>query len=355
MIKKDKKKRVLQQKVGLPPGTLVFTGERYLDTPNVTLIQYSEEAFHMEQKKDKKPALQDGFKVTWFDVRGVHDLNLMEKIGERFNIHALTLEDIVDIRQRPKFEAFKEGVFVTLRSFQFDQEKLELQTEQVSIYFGEHFVLSFQEDDDDLFIKVRERLKNKSGRIRQRGSDYLAYALIDSIVDSYFPMLDKIEEVMTDLEENILMNNDPKIKSKIHELKLQTLHLRKSVGPLREAINQFAKSESALIKEETLVFVRDLYDHIIQVLDLVETYRDLVSGLNDLYISELSFKMNSVMKVLTIITTIFVPLSFLAGLYGMNFDHMPELHWKAGYFILLGVMLVVAVGLLIIFKRKNWL
>ena len=350
-----RKKRIHQQKVGLPPGTLVFTGERYLDTPNVTLIQYTQDDFRMEQLQDKKPPIKDGFKVTWFDVRGVHDLKLMEKIGKRFNVHALTLEDIVDIRQRPKFEEFKEGVFVTLRSFQFDQDNLELKGEQVSIYFGDRFVLSFQEDDDDLFFRVRERLKNKSGRIRQRGSDYLAYALIDSIVDNYFPMLDKMEEVMTDLEETIYLDNDPKIKGRIHELKLQTLHLRKSVSPLREAINQFAKSESPLIKEETVVFVRDLYDHIIQVLDLVETYRDLVSGLNDLYISELSFKMNNVMKVLTIITTIFVPLSFLAGLYGMNFEYMPELQWRAGYFTLLAVMFFVAVGLLLVFKRKNWL
>ena len=230
-----------------------------------------------------------------------------------------------------------------------------LKTEQLSIYIGQNFLLSFQEDNDDLFVPIRKRLEKGSGRIRQRGSDYLGYALIDSVVDNYFVVLDKVEMAMEDIEEAILKNNDSGIKGRIHQLKLQTLLLRKSIAPLRDAVSRFSKTDNSLMTEDTLVFARDLHDHINQIIDMVETSRDIVNGLNDLYISELSFKMNNVMKILTIITTIFVPLSFLAGLYGMNFDNMPELHWQYGYFILLGVMFFILIGLLVFFHRKRWL
>ena len=350
-----KKKHHRQRKAGLPPGTLVFTGERLVDNANITLLQYNEQDLVVHHLQNEKPPSAEGFNVTWYDVRGVHDLALIEKIGKKFAIHPLALEDIVDTQQRPKFEEYKEGLFITLRDLKFDVEKLELKTEQVSIYVGQNFLLSFQEDDDDLFVAVRKRIEVKSGRIRQRQSDYLAYALVDSIVDSYFLVLDKVEESIENIEEYILLDSDISIKSQIHKLKLQTLMLRKSVAPLREAVNQFSRCENALLKEDTLVFARDLHDHLIQVMDMIETYRDMVSGLNDLYLSELSFKMNNVMKVLTVITTIFVPLSFLAGLYGMNFDNMPELHWRNGYFILLGIMLSIVVGLLLLFHRKKWL
>ena len=351
----SKKKRQRHRKTGLPPGTLVFTGERFVETPNVTLMQYNQETFVVKHLQNEKPPAADGYNVTWFDVRGVHDLGLIEKIGKKFSIHPLALEDIVDTQQRPKFEEYKDGLFITLRDLKFDVEHLELKTEQVSIYIGKNFLLSFQEDDDDLFVYVRKRLEVSSGRIRQRQSDYLAYALVDSIVDNYFIVLDRVEEAMENIEESILLDSNISIKARIHQLKLQTLLLRKSVAPLREAINQFSRSENPLMSEDTPVFIRDLHDHIIQVMDMIETYRDMVTGLNDLYLSELSFKMNNVMKVLTVITTIFVPLSFLAGLYGMNFDHMPELHWRNGYFYLLAVMGCVAAGLLLLFHKKKWL
>lgn len=350
-----KKRHTQQRKTGLPPGTLVFTGERLVDESNVTLLQYSEGDMLVKHLKDEKPTPVNGYNVTWYDVRGVHDIALIEKIGKKFSIHPLALEDIVDTQQRPKFEEYPDGLFITLRALQFDLENLELKTEQVSIYIGQNFLLSFQEDDDDLFVLVRKRLENSSGRIRQRGSDYLAYALIDSIVDNYFVVLDKVEMAMEDIEEAILKDSNSEIKGQIHQLKLQTLMLRKSVSPLREAIGRFSKCDNHLMSSDTLVFTRDLYDHLIQIMDMIETFRDVVTGLNDLYISELSFKMNNVMKVLTVITTIFVPLSFLAGLYGMNFDNMPELHWPNGYFILLGVMFAIMVGLMVLFYRKKWL
>ena len=350
-----KKRRTTHRKTGLPPGTLVFTGERFVKEANVTLMQYSDDKIVIKHSKDEKPTAAEGFQVTWYDIRGVHDLALIEKIGKKFAIHPLALEDIVDTQQRPKFEEYPEGLFITLRALQFDPKLLLLHTEQVSVYIGKKFLLSFQEDDDDLFAQVRKRLESSSGRIRQRGSDYLAYALVDSIVDHYFIVLDKVEMAIEDIGEAIIKNSDSRIKGQIHQLKLQALSLRKSVSPLREAIGRFSKCESQLLSEDTLVFVRDLYDHLIQIMDMVETFRDVVTGLNDLYISELSFKMNNIMKILTIITTIFVPLSFLAGLYGMNFDHMPELHWEYGYFLLLGLMFFIFVGLMLFFNQKKWL
>ncbi len=350
-----KKKRRHQRKTGLPPGTLVFTGERLVEEANVTLMQFGPENLVTKHLKDEKPIAVEGYNVTWYDVRGIHDLALIEKLGKKYAIHPLALEDIVDTQQRPKFEEYPEGVFITLRALQFDVDKLELKTEQVSIYVGKTFLVSFQEDDEDLFVLVRKRLENSSGRIRQRGSDYLAYALIDSIVDHYFIVLDGVEMAMEDIEESIIANSDPTIKGKIHQLKLQTLQLRKSISPLREAISRFSKSDNPIMSEDTLVFVRDLYDHLIQIVDMVETFRDVVTGLNDLYISELSFKMNNIMKVLTIITTIFVPLSFLAGLYGMNFENMPELQWENGYYMLLGLMFSIFMGLMVFFYRKQWL
>lgn len=346
--------RHARKQPGLPPGTLVFTGERMVDTPNITLIEFNNEKIREEHAVDKKPEIEKGDHITWFDIRGIHDIELIGKIGKHFHIHPLALEDIVDTEQRPKFEEYEEGIFVTLKALEFNEEKLELRTEQISIYVGEKFALSFQEDDDDLFVAVRKRLHTGSGRIRERGSDYLAYALIDTLVDNYYLQLDKVESVIENLEEAILRDSNEGLKKRIHHLKLQTLFIRKSVAPLREAISKFSKCEHALIQESTTLFIRDLYDHTVQVTDTIETYRDLMNGLNDLYISELSFKMNNVMKILTIITTIFVPLSFLAGLYGMNFDHIPELHYHNGYFVLLGVMGLIVVGLVAFFWKKRW-
>ncbi len=354
-MSKKKKKQVHRKPAGLAPGTLVFTGKQYMDMPNVTLTLYNQEEIveHLGVTKDSK--IDRSQFISWYDVRGVHDLGLVESIGKKFNVHTLALEDIVDTHQRPKFEDYGDGIFITLRSLRFDKEELSIHTEQVSIYAGEKFILTFQEDDDDLFIPVRERMQHQTRRIRKGESDYLLYALVDLIVDNYYHVLDAIEEKIEELEEDILMNQDNAVKGRIHQLKVAGLHLKKSISPLREAISQFMKSENALIAAETKIFIRDMYDHVVQIIDSIESYRDLTNGLKDLYLSELSMRMNSVMQVLTIITTIFVPLSFLAGLYGMNFDHMPELHWENGYYFLLGIMFLVGGGLLVLFKIKKWM
>jgi len=241
------------------------------------------------------------------------------------------------------------------RALSFDKNKKKVIGEQIALYFKKGLVLTFQEDHTDIFATVRQRIHAGKGKIRQRGADYLGYALTDSIVDNYFIVLDQVEEEIEILEDSLLTAPESSSKADIHQLKKEVIRIRKTIAPLREAISRFSKSENELIEPSTEHFVRDLYDHTIQIMDVVDSYRDMLNGLQDLYISEISFKMNQVMQVLTIITTIFVPLSFLAGLYGMNFEHIPELHHPNGYFILIGVMFLIAVGLLFWFKNKRWL
>lgn len=351
---KKKKKNKLRQP-GLPPGTPVFIGDQKMDQPIVTLIQFNEEQCFEKHSANGIPSAEPGNFINWYDVKGLHDIQLIDQLGKQFNLHPLVEEDILDTQQRPKFEEYEDGIFITLHAILFDREAQEIQNEHIAVYAGPDFVISFQEKDDDTFVPVRERIKNGSGRMRQRGSDYLAYALADSVVDHYFIVLDQMLEVIESLEEEILYNPNNWSKGKIHHFKLQMLNLRKSVMPLREAVNWFAKSECVIVKPTTDVFTRDLYDHIVQVIDMVETYRDILNGLYDLYLSEISYRTNNVMRVLTIISTIFMPLTFIVGVYGMNFDVMPELHWKYSYPLIWGIMLVVVFWMLVYFQRKQWL
>ena len=344
------------RKTGLPPGTLVFTGRKKVEETHVTLVQFNaEEQIFEQHAKDLLPTPEEGAKVSWYDIRGLHNVELIQAVGDRFNIHPLVLEDVLNTQQRPKFEEHEGGLFLTVQSLSFDRENLEIKTEQVAIYAGAGFVISFQEDEDDLFPAIRERIHSGRGKIKKRGADYLAYALTDNVVDHYYVLLDQMEEVLDSLEEEVLSRPGRASKEKIHELKIQSIMLRKVVSPLREAIGQFSRSDNPLVEESTRIFLRDLYDHTIQVMDTIDTYRDVMNGLYDLYLSEISFRMNNVIQLLTIISTIFIPLTFLAGIYGMNFDNMPELHWEYGYFVLWGIMVVIALGLVYLFKRKSWL
>lgn len=349
------KKQKKRKKPGLPPGSLIFTGQKKVENPNVTILKYNEKDLTELKPSDLELAQpEEGF-VSWYDVRGLHETALVDKIGTAFNIHPLVREDVLDIQQRPKFEAYKSGFFIVVRSLKWEKDQEEIQSEQVSIYVGKDFVLSFQETEDDVFLPVRERLLNSNGRIRMRGADYLAYALVDSVVDGYFHVLDRIEENIEDLEDDIFEGRHDNVKMRIHEQRRDVVGLRRSIAPLREAINRFSKSEHELIAELTTVFIRDIYDHTIQIVELMEFYRDALTNLQDLYLSEISFKMNQVMQVLTIIATIFIPLTFLAGIYGMNFDNIPELHWKYSYFVLWGLMILVTLILLRYFRKKQWL
>jgi len=342
---------------GEPPGTMVHIGERKIETPKITIIEYDEENFseRVIEDIDEIKSAKDNGRVCWLNVDGIHDLELIANVGEIFDLHPLLLEDVVNTEQRPKLDDYNEYHFVVLKMLQYDEKKAELDIEQVSLILGDKWVLTLQERPGDAFDFVRDRIRNAKGRIRKKGADYLAYALMDAIVDNYFVVLENLGMRIEEIEEDLVQDLTPEMSSEIHRMKRQTINLRHSIWPLREVISGFQRTGSKLITENTAVFLRDLYDHTIQVIDTVETYRDILSGMLDTYLSLTSNRMNEVMKVLTIIATIFIPLTFIAGVYGMNFQHMPELAWKWGYPAVLGVMALVSVVMIIFFKRKKWI
>jgi magnesium transporter len=345
-----------RKKSGTSPGSLIYTGIQRMDTVKVRCTLYNE---HQLQQvvvhPDGLPALDDGHMVKWLDVRGLHDIKLIGVLGERYGIHPLAMEDILDVNQRPAFQEYDQGLFLNTKALRYDEVKKDIIIEQVGIWLKQGLVVSFQEDEDDLFHPIVERLSNQGGRLRKRGSDYLTYALLDKIVDDYYIVLDKIEESIEELEVSLNQEGGIDVKEQAHHLKRRLLLLRKIIIPMRESVHGLTVDESEIISESTNIYLRDVYNHLTQVMETIETYRDMLMGLQDLYISELSFKMNNVMKVLTVISTIFIPLTFLVGVYGMNFHFMPELSWRYGYFILWGVMISIAVALLIMFKKRNWL
>jgi magnesium transporter len=350
-----RRKKKIPRKHGLSPGTLVFTGTRHATTTEINLVQYGEEGLLDKFAADAIPAALPDFPVTWYDVRGLHHVELIEQLGQLYGVHALALEDVLDIQQRPKFEDYEDGIFIIAQALTFDDVTKDINYEQIAIFARDGLVLSFQEKPDDTFRTVRERLNSATGRIRKRGADYLVYALLDTIVDHYYLVLDKVEEMIEVQEDEVLNRPREESKGNIHRLKVQIISLRKAIAPLREAINAFSRSDNPFVRDQTRLYIRDIYDHTIQIIDAVETWRDILNGLFDLYLSQLSFRMNNVIQVLTIISTIFIPLTFLAGVYGMNFAYMPELQWRYGYFVLWGVMLLIAALLMWLFKRKNWL
>ena len=293
--------------------------------------------------------------VTWLDIDGVHQTDLLEIVGTYANLHPLVIEDIHNTYQRPKVEDYDDYLYIVLKMISWNDETKEVQAEQVSLILGNSYVISFKEDPGDIFDPVRQRLREGKGRIRKMGADYLAYILLDQVVDNYFLVLENLGEQIEDLEEELVTNPDASTLHTIHHLKRELIFLRKSVWPLREAISSLERGESSLFQPETLVYLRDVYDHTIQVIDTIETFRDMVSGMLDIYLSSISNRMNEVMKVLTIIATIFIPLTFIAGIYGMNFVNMPELQWPWGYFMVWGVMIAIVIGMISYFKRKGWL
>jgi len=345
------------KKVGLPPGTLVHVGERKTEKTRITIIDYDEAQFQEKEAKTIEECFpfKDKPTVTWINIDGIHEVDIVEKIGKHFGIHPLILEDIVHTGQRPKMEDFDDYIFVVLKMLYYDERESRIKVEQVSLILGSNFVISFQEQAGDVFNPIRERIRNAKGRIRKTGADYLAYALTDAIVDSYFIILEKIGESIEDMEEELVTNPTPETLQSIHTLKREMIFLRKSVWPLREVISGLERAESSLIHESTGIYLRDVYDHTIQVIDTIETFRDMISGMLDIYLSSVSNKMNEVMKVLTIFAAIFIPLTFIAGVYGMNFEFMPELKVRWGYFVVLSLMVAVGVVMLFYFKRKKWL
>ncbi|THH39841.1 magnesium/cobalt transporter CorA [Neolewinella litorea] len=352
---KEEKAVTTRTKAGAPPGTMVYTGHRQMEQVHMHLTQYHGDFLEVQTVEEDIPTPRTEEATLWYDMRGLHNLELVERLGKQYGMHPLALEDVVDVHQRPKMEVYEDGVLIVIKAFAFEPTTRDLSIEQVSIYLSESTVLTFQEDGGDLFRSVRKRLETSSGRIRSRGPDYLAYALVDNIVDKYFTVIDQIESELDKLEDTIMRSPEMSTKSQIHDLRLALLTLRKSISPLRELMNRFSDTESRQITADTQVYVADLRDHVIQITDLVETYRDVTNGLYDLYVSEISFRMNSVMQTLTIVSTIFIPLSFLVGVYGMNWDNMPELHTQYGYFVLWGVMICIILGMLAWFRSRRWI
>jgi magnesium transporter len=289
------------------------------------------------------------------NVDGLHQVEILEKLGECYGLHPLVLEDILNTDQRPKMEDYGEYIYIVLKALDYNDKSNEIETEQISLILGSNFVFSFQEREGDTFDPIRERIRNGKGRIRSMGADYLAYALVDSIVDNYFIILEKLGEKIEFLEDKLVSHPTPETLQTIHHLRREMIFLRKAVWPLREVINSLERGESSLVKESTRLYLRDVYDHTIQTIDTIETYRDMVSGMLDIYLSSVSNRLNSVMKVLTIIATIFMPLTFLAGVYGMNFKYMPELGWRWGYPLIWLIMVGIGVLMLIFFRKKKWL
>jgi len=347
----------ISKTVGYIPGELVHIGEKKVDKVKISVLDYDDKDFHEKEiiNIEETFPFKDTPTVTWVNIDGLHNLDIIEKIGNNFQMHPLTLEDIVNTGQRPKYEDFDQYIFVVLKMLMFDDLKKEIISEQVSLIFGSNYVISFQEKEGDVFNPIRERIRNAKGRIRKMGADYLAYSLLDAVVDNYFAILEKLGEKIEGMEEELVTDPRPQTLQAIHNLKRDTIFLRKSVWPLREVVGGLERGESKLIKKGTHIFLRDLYDHTIQVIDTIETFRDMVSGMLDVYLSSVSNRMNEIMKVLTIFAAIFIPLTFIAGIYGMNFEFMPELKWRWGYFSLLGFMAVVGFGMLFYFRRKKWM
>jgi len=345
------------KKIGLPPGTPVFVGEKKIEKAKITIIDYDEKQFQEKEAKTVEECFpfKDTPTVTWINVDGVHQVDIIEKIGKHFELHPLIMEDIMNTEQRPKMEDFGPYIYIVLKMLYYDEKENETKIEQVSLILGESFVISFQEMEGDIFDHTRERIRNGKGRIRKMRADYLGYALLDAIVDNYFIILEKLGERIEELEDRLVTDPKPETLQEIHRLKREMIFLRRSVWPLREVINGLERGESSLIHKSCLIYLRDVYDHTIQVIDTVETFRDMVSGMHDTYLSFVSNRMNEVMKVLTIIATIFIPLTFIAGIYGMNFKFMPELEWRWAYFVVWVVIVIVAAIMVIFFKRKKWL
>ncbi|MFO7568640.1 MAG: magnesium/cobalt transporter CorA [Smithellaceae bacterium] len=344
------------KKTGMIPGSLIHIGDTYVEKPKVRIIRYNENLFEeREGSSDEDFAgLHGGTGNVWMNIDGLQDVKLLENVGHAFDLHPLILEDILNTDQRPKIEDLTDYLYIVLRNFH-NHESGTLYSEQVSIVLGKDFILSFQEKESPLFAPVLERLRIGKGKIRRAGPDYLVHALIDNVVDHYFIVLEDMGESIERLENDLLRQTTPSELRSIHSLKRDLIFLRKSLWPLRETLSALQRSDSALIDEPSAIYFKDVFDHVIAIIDTVDTFRDMLSGMLDIYLSSVSIKLNEVMKVLTIIATIFMPLTFLAGVYGMNFKHMPELEWYWGYFGILALMLTVAVVMLIFFRRKKWI
>ncbi len=354
---RKKKSSKSKRKAGLPPGSLVHIGKQKIENIRVSLIEYDLENYNEKVCKTLQecyPSKTNNL-VSWINVDGLHDTETIAELGNHFDLHPLLLEDVLNTRQRPKIEEYDDYIFLTLKMLSINEEEDTVNSEQVSFVLGKNWVISFQEQEGDIFEGVRVRLRESKGNIRKKGADYLLYRLIDSVVDNYFSVTEHINESTEILEEQVLESDSRELMQEIQHLKKQLINLRKAVNPLREAILSMQKNEIELIEESTTRYLRDVYEDIIQVYESIDTQRDILNSIMDLYLSGISNRMNQVMQVLTIIATIFIPLTFIVGVYGMNFENIPELQYKYGYQVVWFVMILVIIAMIIYFRKKKWL
>lgn len=352
-LRRPKSTKALHQ----APGTVTYVGTKESAEFKLEIIDYNTD--HFERFNSQTP--QDAFqfeeenRVTWINIDGLSNTREIEMLGKYYELHPLILEDIVNTNQRPKLDEYEDYFFIVAKML-YHKDDGHLENEHISIVLGKDYVLTFQEAGQDVFDGVRERLSKAKGRIRSRGADYLAYALLDAIVDNYYVVIEEMSDTIEQLEEQLFASRQgDEITLEIQELKRTMLRIRRAVYPLREVVGRLEKLEHSLIDEQTVNYLRDLYDHVTQVSENIEIYREMTWGLMDMYMTTINNKMNEVMKVLTIMASIFIPLTFIAGIYGMNFEYMPELQWKYSYFVLWGVMAVIFLLMLFYFKRKGWL
>lgn len=354
-MKRHLKKR--SEKTGLPPGSLVYIGPKKSETVNISLFDYT--VTEIEERLLITPEESSEFKnknsITWINIDGIHQIEVLKTFGQLFELHPLMLEDIANSEQRPKVDYYGDQVFIVLKMLSYDQEHEAIESEQLSLVLTANFTLSFQEKPGDVFDPIRERIRSAKSRIRKESVDYLVYSLIDTVVDNYFSVLEALSNRLELLSEEMIKNPKPIILHKLHHLKRQILFVRKCVWPLRDLLGTLTKEKPALFKESTLLYLRDIYDHSIQIIDTIESFREMLASMVDIYLSNINIKTNDIMKVLTIITTIFIPLNFIAGIYGMNFDYMPELTWRWGYPVTLSIMAVSVIGMLWLFRKKKWM
>ena len=346
------------QKAGLPPGSLVFVGKQRVSQPRISAIVFSEDSLQEQEcatPQDCQNLIRPG-QVTWINVTGLHDTSLIRQFGEMLSIHPLVQEDILNTNQRPKCEDHGSYLFMVLKMLHPPQkDQITSVEEQVSMILCPNLLITFQEVEGDVFDTIRKRIRTGSGRIRTQGPDYLAYALIDSIVDNYFAILEGFDDRIELLQQRVLVDPSPQTLQDIHNLKRALVAVRRPLWPLREAVSILQKCDNPLISSALAPYLHDVYEHTFQVLDTLESLREMIASALESYMSSVSNRMNEIMKVLTIISTIFIPLTFIAGIYGMNFENMPELTWRSGYAATLGVMALIAIGMLFFFRRKSWL
>lgn len=344
------------KKAGLPPGSLVYVGRQKVEKTTITILDYDETQFLEKDDVNVEECFpfRDKNTTTWIHVKGLHEPEIIETIGSHYNIHHLILEDILNTKQRPKMEEYEDCLFIVLKIFYYTEKETELSVEQLSLVLASNVVLLFQEEGQDIFEPVRKRIKGSRGRIRKMGADYLCYALMDTAIDHYFAVIETMDDRMESIEE-LIADPSQETLNEIDQLRHEMILLRKALLPIRELITNLKKTDSPLVNDITRVYLRDLSDHTIRIIDTIGVFREMITSSLEIYHSSMSNRMNEVMKVLTIIATIFIPLSFIAGIYGMNFKYMPELEWRWGYIFVWLIIILVALSLLLYFKKKKWL